>query len=79
MKVTNEVYEHLGRPLFLTCPVEYAANRAFPSVAESQYLRALGDGLEADIGIFWTGSKVVAETITKQEVKRKRAELLKDV
>lgn len=27
VKVTNEVFEHLGRPKFITCPVEYAANR----------------------------------------------------
>ena len=68
VKVTNEVFEHLGRPLFLTCPVEYCANRADPSLKDSEYLNTLGRGLDKDIKIFWTGSKVVPEFITKDEM-----------
>lgn len=48
--------------------MEYCANRAFPSLDESEYLRTMGRGLSSDIGVFWTGSKVVSETITKEEV-----------
>ena len=66
-QVTNEVYEHLGRPLFLTCPVEYCANRADPNVNNSEYLNTLS-GLSPDIGVFWTGGKVVSENITKEEL-----------
>ncbi len=69
VEVTNDVYRHLGRPLFLTCPVEYCANRAFPSLIESEYLRTLGAGLEEAVGVFWTGAKVVPEFITKEEVR----------
>ena len=67
--MTNAAFEHLDRPSsFLTCPVEYCANRADPSVPESEYLDALGRGLHEGIGVFWTGRKVVSETITKEEV-----------
>ena len=66
--VTNAIFRHLGRPPFLTCPVEYCADRSVPSVEESPYLRILGQGLEEDIGVFWTGKSVVSKTITKDEV-----------
>ncbi len=67
--VTNAAHAALGAPSnFLTCPVEYCANRADPSVARSQYLDTLGKGLRPEIGIFWTGSRVVPETITKLEL-----------
>ena len=67
--VTNKVFVHLGRPLFLLCPVEYCSNRADPSVKKSEYLRTLGRSLESQIKIFWTGSKVVSENITVDEIK----------
>ena len=58
-QITNACYVHCGRPsVFLCCPVEYCANRADPSVEKSEYLNTMGKGLEEDIGIFWTGSKV---------------------
>ena len=68
VKVCNEVYEHLKRPAFLTCPVEYCADRAQPSVITSPYLNTLGAGLHPSISIFWTGSKVVPEFIYKEEI-----------
>ncbi len=67
-KVTNELFHHLGRPQFLTCPVEYCSNRANPCVAKSEYLGTLGSSLHPDIGVFWTGGKVVSETIGVDEL-----------
>ena len=55
-------------PQFLMCPVEYSSNRANPSVTKSEYLGTLGSKLHPDIGIFWTGGKVVSETICKEEL-----------
>ena len=76
-----QVYEHLKSTnscffredatranWFLTCPVEYCSNRADPNVAQSPYLNTLGAGLDPEIGIFWTGGKVVSEVITKDEI-----------
>ena len=68
VKVCNEIYEHLKRPAFLTCPVEYCATRADPSVLTSPYLNSLGTGLDPNIDIFWTGSQVVSEHIYKEEI-----------
>ena len=68
VKVCNEIYEHLKRPAFLTCPVEYCGDRAQPTVLTSPYLNTLGAGLHPSISIFWTGSKVVPEYIYKEEI-----------
>ena len=59
--------EVLERPKFLFCPVEYCSNRASPSVRDSEYLRTIGKLLDPNIQMFWTGSKVVSETITAKE------------
>ena len=57
-RVSNQLHQQLGRSIFLFCPVEYCASRASPCVAESEYLRTIGDQLDPDILVFWTGSKV---------------------
>ena len=66
-KVSNQMLEVLERPKFLFCPVEYCSNRASPSVRDSEYLRTIGKLLDPNIQMFWTGSKVVSETITAKE------------
>ena len=48
--------------------LQYCSTRADPNVAQSPYLNTLGAGLDPEIGIFWTGSKVVSEVITKDEI-----------
>ena len=68
ISVSNELFTHLGRPPFLFCPTEYCSSRADPSVKKSAYLHTLGQGLVKEIKIFWTGSKVVSETITLEEI-----------
>ena len=67
--VSNQMYHQLERPKFLFCPVEYCSNRALPNVRDSEYLQTIGKLLEPDIQVFWTGSKVVSETITGEECK----------
>ena len=69
ISISNQVFVHLGRPLFLFCPTEYCSNRADPNVKNSDYLRSLGKKLDKDIKVFWTGSKVVSEIITLEEIK----------
>jgi len=67
--ISNQVFAHLGRPLFLFCPTEYCGNRAYPNVKNSNYLQSLGKKLDKEIKVFWTGSKVVSEIITETEIK----------
>ena len=69
VSVSNKVFDHLGRPPFLLCPTEYCASRADPNVKKSDYLRTLGRALDKEIRVFWTGSKVVSEKITVEEIK----------
>uniref|UniRef100_A0A0K0DDK0 Hyaluronoglucosaminidase n=1 Tax=Angiostrongylus cantonensis TaxID=6313 RepID=A0A0K0DDK0_ANGCA len=58
ISVANEVYEYLGRPLFLFCPTEYCESRAVPSLADSEYLLQLGKELNENIRVLWTGRPV---------------------
>ncbi|XP_070541365.1 protein O-GlcNAcase-like isoform X2 [Ptychodera flava] len=68
VSVTNEVYQHLGQPLFLFCPTEYCATRADPDVTSSEYLGTIGNKLLPGINILWTGPKVVSKTISVDSI-----------
>lgn len=70
VRVTNAAFERLAPAEFLTCPVEYCTNRADPDVERSEYLNTLGSGLHPEIAVFWTGSKVVSETIGPAEMRQ---------
>ena len=47
----------------LFCPTEYCAAFAGRDVPASAYLETLGDQLDPDIGVFWTGPDIVSERI----------------
>ncbi len=69
--LTNEVFAHVRQQkkgLFLFCPTEYCGRMANPSVKDSSYLRELGDQLDADIDIFWTGPEIVSEEISLDSI-----------
>lgn len=65
--VSNGLYEELLQPKFLFCPVEYCSSRASPNVRDSEYLQTIGELLNPNIQVFWTGAKVVSKTITAKE------------
>ncbi|KII71907.1 Protein O-GlcNAcase [Thelohanellus kitauei] len=63
-EITNYVYGILGRPkYFLFCPTEYSTSRADPNLFDSKYLNILGQTLESDIMILWTGPRVISKMI----------------
>lgn len=68
VSVTNMIYDHLNRPKFLFCPTEYCESRAVPNVTNSSYLNALGTGLHQNIGIMWSGPRVVSRLITEESI-----------
>lgn len=68
VSVTNEMYQHLGQPIFLLCPTQYCAARATPNVANSEYLNTLGAKLPQEIDIMWTGPKVISRTLTVESI-----------
>ncbi len=68
--VTNLAAAHLEpESTLLFCPTEYCARRAEPNVAQSPYLRALGQLLEPSIGFLWTGPEVVSPEISLHSIR----------
>ncbi|XP_055339571.1 protein O-GlcNAcase-like [Paramacrobiotus metropolitanus] len=66
--VANELFDALGRPVFAFCPTEYCAARAVPSVTTSEYLHCVGQNLQPEIDIMWTGPQVISKTITVESL-----------
>ncbi|XP_042738879.1 protein O-GlcNAcase-like isoform X2 [Lagopus leucura] len=63
--VANEAYRELGLPpTFLFCPTEYCSSLCSPSPAQSHYLQTLGRELLPEIGVIWTGPKVVSQELS---------------
>uniref|UniRef100_A0A669PL08 GH84 domain-containing protein n=1 Tax=Phasianus colchicus TaxID=9054 RepID=A0A669PL08_PHACC len=63
--VANEAYRELGLPpTFLFCPTEYCSSLCSPSPAQSRYLQTLGRELLPEIGVIWTGPKVVSQELS---------------
>ncbi|NWQ90421.1 OGA GlcNAcase, partial [Burhinus bistriatus] len=63
--VANEVYRELGQPsIFLFCPTEYCSSLCSPSPSKSCYLLTLGQELLPEIGVIWTGPKVVSQELS---------------
>ncbi|XP_053476868.1 protein O-GlcNAcase isoform X1 [Ictalurus furcatus] len=69
VSITNEIYQYLGEPeIFLFCPTEYCGTFCYPNVAQSPYLRTVGEKLLPGIDILWTGPKVVSKDITVESI-----------
>ena len=65
--IANAVLDHvrkLGGGTLLFCPTEYCARFANMDVPGSEYLNTLGQSLDPEIGVFWTGPEIVSATIT---------------
>lgn len=68
VSVTNMIFEHLNKPKFIFCPTEYCESRAVPNLSDSHYLKILGSGLDENIDIMWTGSRVISRLITEESI-----------
>jgi len=71
-EVCNEVRRTLeeagsATPLWL-CPTEYCAEHTEDGPASSPYLRELGEALDPEVHVFWTGSRIVPPTVTAAEL-----------
>lgn len=65
VSVSNEVFKFLDFPKrFYFCPTEYCETRAQPTLRESEYLNTIGQKLLGPIQIMWTGSQVIAKTLS---------------
>ncbi|XP_061492217.1 protein O-GlcNAcase isoform X1 [Rhineura floridana] len=69
ISITNEIYQYLGEPeTFLFCPTEYCGTFCYPNVAQSPYLRTVGEKLLPGIDVLWTGPKVVSKDIPVESI-----------
>ncbi|XP_036402108.1 protein O-GlcNAcase isoform X2 [Megalops cyprinoides] len=69
VSITNEIFQYLGEPeMFLFCPTEYCGTFCYPNVAQSPYLRTIGEKLLPGIEVLWTGPKVVSKDITVESI-----------
>ncbi|XP_063290434.1 protein O-GlcNAcase isoform X1 [Pelobates fuscus] len=82
--ITNEIYQYLNEPeTFLFCPTEYCGTFCYPNVAQSPYLKTVGEKLLPGIEVLWTGPKVVSKDIPVESIEEvskilKRAPLIWD-
>lgn len=69
----NSAFEHLksqvGQPVVLFCPTEYCAAFAGRDVPGSAYLNTIGEGLDPEIGVFWTGPDIVSKCISAESLR----------
>jgi hypothetical protein len=67
---TNSAFEHLKsqveQPVLLFCPTEYCGAFASHDVPGSAYLNTIGEGLDPEIGVFWTGPDIVSKTLSAE-------------
>ncbi len=56
----------------LFCPTEYCGAFARPSVAESPYLRIVGEQLDPRIDVLWTGPEIISEAMPLDSIRELR-------
>ncbi len=61
-QVANKLYEYLVNAdcSLIFCPTVYCGNMADYDISNNLYLNELGNSLNEEIGIFWTGPEVVS-------------------
>jgi len=78
--VANRLNSFLTKRLSETslsfCPTPYCGRLAGMNVRCNEYLNEVGELLEMEIDVFWTGPEVVSETITVESI-REIAEVIK--
>uniref|UniRef100_H2Z2S5 GH84 domain-containing protein n=1 Tax=Ciona savignyi TaxID=51511 RepID=H2Z2S5_CIOSA len=67
--ITNIIYDVLDNPRFLFCPTEYCSNMAIPDVGCSPYLKTIGEKLNPNISIMWTGNMTIASSGLNRKTK----------
>jgi len=69
----NAAFSHLRtqapEAAVLFCPTEYCAAFTGHDVTGSAYLNTIGEGLDPEIGIFWTGPDIVSKCISADSLR----------
>lgn len=66
----NDMYDELAKDgtRLMFCPTYYANEYLGKKAPTNEYLQELGDGLEKEVDVLWTGRSVVATEITEGDV-----------
>lgn len=78
LDVVSEVLSHSRAAQHIVCPTYYSFDPVLEKVfgaMPADYLANLGEGLPAEVGVFWTGDRVIAEDFTEQSIDRARQAL----
>jgi protein O-GlcNAcase/histone acetyltransferase len=71
--VTNALFHSLRDEVKLArlwfCPTVYCGRMAGGAVKKCDYLREIGERLDREIDIFWTGPEIVSETISTASIR----------
>uniref|UniRef100_A0A1I7TZS3 protein O-GlcNAcase n=1 Tax=Caenorhabditis tropicalis TaxID=1561998 RepID=A0A1I7TZS3_9PELO len=68
--IANTLFKYLETKVFMFCPTEYCETRAVPTLESSEYLNTIGELLEKDIHIMWTGPHVISRKLTVEHLAR---------
>jgi hyaluronoglucosaminidase len=73
LEVTHDIMSVSCAKQHIVCPTYYSFDpvleQVFGKMPEA-YLQTLGAGLKSDVGVFWTGDKVIAEQFTRDDLSR---------
>ena len=66
--LANYIYEKLSCRHFFLCPTYYSYERTKNKQLLKEHLKELGEELNPDIQVFWTGDQTIAEKITPTKI-----------
>ena len=73
-KITNATFHFLRNEAadarLWFCPTVYCGRMAGGAVKRCDYLREIGERLDRDIDIFWTGPEIISETISPASIRQ---------
>lgn len=78
LQIVDTILEHSCARQHILCPTYYSFDPVLEQVFGTMpdgYWRELGEGLPADVGIFWTGNRVISESLAPGDIERATAAL----
>ncbi len=71
LEITSDIIEASAASQYIVCPTYYSSDPVLEQVFGSMpvgYLEQLGAGLPDDVGVFWTGERVISSQYTAEEI-----------
>ncbi len=71
LAITGDILSVSNADQFIVCPTYYSFDPVLEQVFGTMppgYFESLGQGLREDVGIFWTGNKVISDSYTQSDL-----------